>query len=99
MKQETKLCRPLSPYFKIPVAFSVLHLMELPVKWRKSERWLNVVVQAPNPKLSFPVNTVHLSELFLDALDASASEQKLTSPSLSAASPPPPDSLSKTRNI
>lgn len=39
------------------------------------------MVQAPNPKLSLPVNTVHLSELFLDASDASASQQKLTSPS------------------
>lgn len=36
--QETKPCRPLSPYFKVPVTFPVLHIMGLVVRWRERER-------------------------------------------------------------
>lgn len=38
----------------------------------RRERRLNMVVQAPNPRSSFPINMVHLLELFLDASDASS---------------------------
>ena len=42
--------------------------MGLVVRWKKRERRFNM---APNPRSSFPVNVVHLLELFLDASDAS----------------------------
>lgn len=69
--QETKPCRPLSPYFKVPVTFAVLHFTGLLVRWRKREKRFNMTVQTWNPRLNFPVNMVHLPELFLDASDAS----------------------------
>lgn len=69
--QETKSCRPLSPYFKVPLTFAVLHFTGLPVRWKKREKRFNMTVQTSNPRSNFPVNMVHLPELFLDASDAS----------------------------
>lgn len=69
--QKTKPCRALSPYFKVPVTFAILYFAGLLVRWRKKEKRFNMTVQTSNPRSNFPVNMVHLPELFLDTSDAS----------------------------
>lgn len=53
------------------MTFAVLHFTGLLVRWRKREKRFNMTVQTSNPRSNFPVNIVHLPELFLDASDAS----------------------------